>query len=127
MTNLLLRSFCGGTEEGYKIPVSISNAQTRYSKNVTYRMLTVTPQHSVTCLRAAWHRSSNQVHLVVLLTGLCTYNSKHSSNIGFSVFFCTFVCCSEQCEKTFLGNNSMITNGSLKPAKNKRNNFFYLQ
>jgi hypothetical protein len=54
----------------------------------------------------------------LLLMRLCTYNSKHSSNIGLSVFFCTFVCCSEQCENIFLGSSSMITKGSLKPAQN---------
>jgi hypothetical protein len=57
-------------------------------------------------------------HLFLLLIRLCTYNSKHSSNIGLSVFFCTFVCCSEQCENIFLGSSSMITKGSLKPAQN---------
>ena len=54
---------------------------------------------------------------------LYTYNSKHSSNIGLSVFFCTFVCCSEQCENIFLGSSSMITKGSLKPAQNSANTF----
>ncbi len=53
--------------------------------------------------------------VVVISRHWRTYNSKHSSNTGLSVFFCTFVVCSAQL-KMECGSISTTTKGSLKPV-----------
>lgn len=45
-----------------------------------------------------------------------SYNSKHSSNIGLSVFFFTSVYCSALFGNMDLGRSSTMTKGSLKPV-----------
>lgn len=56
---------------------------------------------------------------VSLWFGRNAYNSKHSSNSGFSVFFLTSVYCSALYGNMDLGKSSTITKGSLKPVTEK--------